>query len=68
MKVPTAEMVKAYEGAGLPIELAEMLAGLEDMTAQGLEERLSDVVEKTTGTKGRRFVEMVQENVEVWEA
>ena len=60
-------MVDAYKDAGLSAELAEMLAGLETVTSQGIEARLNDVVESVTGKKGRSFEEMVADNVEIWE-
>ena len=66
VKLPKETMIGIYKDAGLPEHIAELLGFLEDVTAQGVEERTSDAVEKLTGRKPVTFDEFVKENAGLW--
>ena len=60
-------MEKRYLSFSLPEYFAKFLTHLEVMTAEGMEERTNDVVEKVTGRPPVRFEEFVEENKGGWE-
>ena len=67
VKVSKTDIVAMYKEAGLREPVAELVATLEDITSQGVEERMNDVVEKVTGRKPKSFDDMIGENLGVWQ-
>ncbi|KAL9044798.1 MAG: hypothetical protein Q9214_002087, partial [Letrouitia sp. 1 TL-2023] len=66
VKISKADIVAMYKEAGLPEPVAELVVTMEDLTSQGVEERMNDVVEKVTGQKPKSFDDMIGENLGVW--
>jgi hypothetical protein len=67
VKLSESERFKKYLDTGFPEFLARLLVSLEVGTARGMEDRLSDDVERVTGKPPQKFDDWVQENKAVWE-
>lgn len=63
IKLTVEEMVARYEGFGLPRDYAAVLAGLDQAIAEGVEDRITDDVEKLSGQKSKDFASFLEENI-----
>lgn len=68
LKVSVAESVRHMERAGIPEPYARLLADLEDQIRRGDEGRVSDAVERITGTAPRSFEAFAREHAAHWRA
>ncbi|KAG8531830.1 uncharacterized protein KY384_003466 [Bacidia gigantensis] len=66
VKLSEKEMGNLYRETGMPGHIADLIAWMEAYSATGVEERMSDTVEKVTGRMPVRFEEMIEESREVW--
>ena len=62
VKVSETERVQQYLDKGLPEFYAKFLTSLEVGSAGGMEERVTDDVERVTGRPPQKFDDWVQEN------
>ncbi|KAI1478846.1 putative ergot alkaloid A [Daldinia eschscholtzii] len=60
------ELVKLFESTGMPVEDARMLAEMDSMVKNGVEERLNHVVEEVTGTPPVSFKDFAVRNRSAW--
>ncbi|WP_030674148.1 NAD-dependent epimerase/dehydratase family protein [Streptomyces sp. NRRL B-1347] len=56
--VSPGALVAQLTGLGMPAAFAELLAALDDGISRGAEDRVTDTVERVTGTPPRTFAEM----------
>lgn len=67
MRLTKEQRVQKYQSIGLPEHLAEFVTSLELASADGLEERTNDVVERVTGRPATPFDVFVEENKALWQ-
>lgn len=53
-------------GWGMPASVAGFLCWLEDMTLNGLEDDMSDHVEKVTGRPPQKLGDWIEQNKTAW--
>ncbi|KAI0848997.1 putative ergot alkaloid A [Daldinia vernicosa] len=66
VKMSGEELVKMLESTGMPTEDAKMLAEMDSMVKDGVEERLNHVVEEVTGTPPVCFKDFAVRNRAAW--
>lgn len=67
VKLTDEERVQKLLSLGLPQHLAGFLVSLERTAADGMEERMNDVVEQVTGRPPRTFDSFLQEHKTAWD-
>lgn len=65
-KLSEAEHVAFLKASGIPDDYAAMLAGMDTAVANGVEDRLNDVVENVTGRAPRTFREFAVASKRKW--
>jgi festuclavine dehydrogenase len=65
-KLSEAEMAKCLESTGMPIEDAQMLAGMDSIIKSGAEERKNTVIEDVTGTPPLSFKDFAVREKSSW--
>jgi festuclavine dehydrogenase len=66
VKLTEAEYAKHLESTGMPPEDSKFFAAMETGIKNGVEEKMNNVVEETTGVAPERFYDFATAQKECW--